>query len=287
MAIELSGTGVGGLRDVLDVLRVWQRDEPAVHLHPGDLGWFWRFGAEATAAAVRTWSRDGRMLAVGLLDSPDLMRLTIAPEARQDIELAARLGDDLSDPARDVLPAGEVLLEAPMDARIQDLLLERSWEPDEAWSPLRRDLSASVEDAGIRIEVITAERSAVRAVVQRESFDHSTFSAQRWETMAGGPAYREARCLVAWEEAGKPVACVTVWSAGAGKPGLIEPMGVHRDHRGLGYGRAITLAAARALQDLGASSAIVGTPSSNVAAVATYRAAGFAQLDGVRDLRRA
>ena len=50
-------------------------------LHPGDLGWFWRFGAEATAAAVRTWSRDGRILAVGLLDGPGLLRLTIAPDA--------------------------------------------------------------------------------------------------------------------------------------------------------------------------------------------------------------
>jgi len=40
-----------------------------MQLHPGDLGWFWRFGAEATAAAVRTSSRDGQILAVGLLDA--------------------------------------------------------------------------------------------------------------------------------------------------------------------------------------------------------------------------
>jgi hypothetical protein len=43
-----------------------------MQLHPGDVGWFWRFGAEATAAAARTWSRDGRILAVGLLDGPTL-----------------------------------------------------------------------------------------------------------------------------------------------------------------------------------------------------------------------
>ncbi|GAA3795472.1 hypothetical protein GCM10022206_39050 [Streptomyces chiangmaiensis] len=55
-----------------------------MQLHPGDLGWFWRFGAEATAAAVRTWSRDGQILAVGLLDGPELLRLTIAPDAHRD-----------------------------------------------------------------------------------------------------------------------------------------------------------------------------------------------------------
>jgi ribosomal protein S18 acetylase RimI-like enzyme len=79
------------------------------------------------------------------------------------------------------------------------------------------------------------------------------------------------------------VAAATVWSAGAGKPGLLEPLGVHREHRGHGYGRAITLAAAAALQELGSSSAIVCTPSANVGGVATYRSAGFRALPEVRD----
>ncbi|NUT99230.1 MAG: GNAT family N-acetyltransferase, partial [Saccharothrix sp.] len=72
-------------------------------------------------------------------------------------------------------------------------------------------------------------------------------------------------------------------SAGPGRPGLLEPMGVHRDHRGHGYGKAITVAAAAALRDMGSSSALVCTPSSNVGAVATYRSAGFEALPEVRD----
>jgi ribosomal protein S18 acetylase RimI-like enzyme len=63
-------------------------------------------------------------------------------------------------------------------------------------------------------------------------------------------------------------------------------MGVHREHRGQGYGRAITDAAAAALQDLGSSSAIVCTRSSNVGAVATCKSAGFQQLPEIRDQRR-
>ncbi|MFF4778126.1 GNAT family N-acetyltransferase [Microtetraspora fusca] len=79
---------------------------------------------------------------------------------------------------------------------------------------------------------------------------------------------------------------MAVWSAGEGRLGLIEPMGVHRAHRGHGYGRAITVAAARALQELGSSSVVVCSPSSNVGAVATYQSAGLDQLPERRDLYR-
>ena len=96
-----------------------------------------------------------------------------------------------------------------------------------------------------------------------------------------------ARCVVAYDDDDTAVAAATVWSAGAGRPGLLEPMGVHRDHRGRGHGRAISVAAAATLRELGSSSAIVATPGSNAGAVATYRSAGFQQLADVEDLRRA
>ena len=79
---------------------------------------------------------------------------------------------------------------------------------------------------------------------------------------------------------------VTVWSAGQGRPGLIEPLGVDQVYRGKGYGQAITLAAAKALQDMGASSATVCTESSNIGEVNTYKSAGFKELPDIRDLER-
>lgn len=283
MAILLGSPGVDGLGGAVGALREWQHDGAPMQLHPGDLGWFWRFGAEATAAAVRTWSRDGRVLAVGLLDAPDLLRLTIAPDARRDEELARQLVEDVTQPERGVLPEGKASVEAPKDALIQDLLSEHGWDVDEPWTPLRRDLAEPVEDPGARIEVTGPEQAPVRAAVQRASFDGSTFSDERWHAMAAGLPYADARCLVAYDDRGNAVAAVTVWSAGPGRPGLIEPMGVHRDHRGHGYGRAITVAAAVALRELGSSSAVVCTPSSNVGAVATYQSAGFRKLPEVRD----
>ncbi|WP_328430129.1 GNAT family N-acetyltransferase [Streptomyces sp. NBC_00443] len=286
MAIVLSKPGVDGLREAVGVLREWQYDGAPMQLHPGDLGWFWRFGAQATATAVRTWSRDGQILAVGLLDGRDLLRLTIAPDAQRDEELALQLVEDVTEPERGVLMKGKAYVEAPVGALVQDLLFEDGWNTDEPWTPLRRDLREPVKDPGVRIKVIGPEQAHVRTAVQRASFDRSTFADEHWHAMAAGLPYADARCLVAYDDEGNAVAAVTVWSAGPGKPGLLEPMGVHREHRGRGYGRAISVAAAAALQELGSSSALVCTPSSNAGAVATYKAAGFRPLPEVRDRRR-
>jgi ribosomal protein S18 acetylase RimI-like enzyme len=286
VAIELRTPGVDGLAEAIGALREWQPDGGPMQLHAGDLGWFWRFGAEATAAAVRCWSRDGQILAVGLLDSPAMLRLAIAPDARQDEELARGLLADLTEPERGVLPEGTAAVEAPSGALVRDLLADGGWSYGEPWTPLRRDLTAPVPDPGVRIETIGRGQAPVRTAVQRASFENSTFTDERWHVMAAGPAYADARCLVAYDDRDTPVAAVTVWSAGEGRPGLIEPLGVHREHRGNGYGTAITVAAAAALRDLGASSALVCTPSANVPAVATYESAGFDKGPEVRDLAR-
>jgi GNAT superfamily N-acetyltransferase len=287
MAIALAEPGADGLIEAVDVLREWQYDGAPMQLHPGDLGWFRRFGAEATAAAVRTWSRDGRILAIGLLDGADLLRLTVAPDARRDEELAQRLVEDVSEPERGVLPVGAVNVEAPVGALFRDLLGDDGWGTGEPWTPLCRDLTEAVAEPGVRVEVVGPERVQVRTAVHRAAFGRSMFTDDRWHAMTAGPPYDDARCLVAYDGHGNAVAAVTVWSAGPGKPGLLEPMGVHREHRGHGHGRAVTLAAAAALRELGSSSAVVCTPSSNVAAVATYSSAGFRPLPEVPDLCRA
>ncbi|MGA5197356.1 GNAT family N-acetyltransferase [Streptomyces exfoliatus] len=286
MAIVWGKAGVDGLGEAVGALREWQTDGAPMQLHPGDVGWFWRFGAEATAAAVRTWSRGGRILAVGLLDGPGLLRLTMAPDARRDEELARQLVEDVTRPERGVLPEGKADIETPAGSLVRDLLFEAGWKAGEPWTPLRRDLTEPVGDPGMRVEVIGPETADVRAAVQRASFDGSRFTDDLWHAMASGSPYADARCLVAYDDQDDAVAAVTVWSAGPGRPGLLEPMGVHREHRGHGYGKAITVAAAAALQELGSSSTIVFTPSSNVGAVATYRSAGFRQRPEVQDQSR-
>jgi ribosomal protein S18 acetylase RimI-like enzyme len=290
MTIALDEPRASRLVAAVTALRSWQVEGSPMQLHPGDIGWYGRFGTDATAAAVRTWSSDDRILAVGLLDGPDLLRLAFAPEARHDEKLARRLADDIDDPERGVLPQGPVSIEVPDDAGLREPLLAAGWVTDEAWTPLRRKLAdpvTPVDRSALRIEEAGPDRAAVHAAVVRAAFDRSTFTAERWHAMTAGPAYADARSLVGYDQRGDAVAAVTVWRAGPGRPGLLEPMGVHHDHRGHGYGRAITVAGAGALQALGSSSAIVATPSSNLAGIATYESAGFVRMPERLDLRRA
>lgn len=286
MAITMSTPTVADLNHALDVLASWHGDGAPFQLHPGDIGWFWRKGPEATAAALRTWLRDDRVLAVGLLDQTDLLRLAIAPDAHTDPELAEHLVKDITTPGRGVLGTGKVTLEIAPDVQVHDLLDAVGWSSVDPWPIMRHDLT-SVQEHGLRIEVVDESRAPVWAHVHGAAWggrpgDEEAI-VRRWLQMASGPAFtgagdHRARCLVGYDQADAPVGTVTVWSAGPGRHGVIEPMGVSPVHRGKGHGRSLNLAAAGALCDLGCSAGFVSTPGSNVGAVAAYQAAGFVTL---------
>lgn len=287
MSIDVTVPGsTAELDSIVDAVRGWQADDQPMQLHPGDIGWFWRFGADVIVESLRVWRRDGRIEAVGLLDGVALLRLGIAPEVREDPVFLWRLAADVMRPDRGVLPAGSVAVEARFAGPFRDLLLAGDWRDGEPWTPLSRDLAQPVEDPGMRVDVVTPDTADLRTAVQRAAFAGSTFSTAKWRTMAEGPVYADARCLVAYDDEGTEVAAATAWSAGPGRPGILEPVGVHPFHRGRGYGRAISLAAAAALRDLGATSALVCTETANVAAVGTYRSAGFREHAAVPDVER-
>jgi GNAT superfamily N-acetyltransferase len=283
---SMESPDAASLDEVVEALASWQHDGAPLQLHPGDLGWHWRFGAQALAEAVRVWRRKEEILAVAFVDSPGLIRMAIAPLADRDDDLAQQIMADISNPALGVLPPGEAIVEARFGTAFRELLRENEWVADEPWTPLCRDLTEAVEPCGLRIEIVGPNHVQERVAVQRASFRGSTFTVERWRTMAAGSPYRHARCLIGYDAADDAVAAVTVWSAGQGRPGLLEPMGVHPDHRRRGYGTAITVAAAAALRDMGSSSATVCTRSSNVGAVAAYASAGFKRLPDVTDFRR-
>lgn len=287
MTIVLNEPGTDGLTGAVDALRGWQDDRTPPQLHPGDLGWAWALGAERLAAAVRTWSADGRIIAVGYLDAPEVLRLTTAPDLRQDGDLARQLLADLDDPERGVLPPGKVSLEVPDGALLREVLSAAGWHPDEPWTPLRHELAEPVRDSGLRIEVAGPGTAGVRTAVHRSAFGSPWFTEEIWHALAAGPVYADARCLIGYDDQDNAVAAATVWSAGPGRPGLLEPVGVHADHRGRGHGRAISVAAAAALRELGASTALVSAQSSNAAAVAAYRAAGYEPSPERLDVGRA
>ncbi|MCD6640513.1 MAG: GNAT family N-acetyltransferase [Nocardioides sp.] len=277
---------VESLALIIEEMRTWDFDPDLAPLHVGDLGWFQQFGATALADALRVWRVDGRLAAVGLLDEPDLLRLTVAPERRHDESFVARLVADLAADDERVLPSGEVAVEARFGGPLHELLLAQGWAYDEPWTPLVRDLSSEVPGHHLRIEDVDPHRIDDRLAVHHSAFERSTFDKGRWQALTEGPAYSPARSLVGYDDHDDAVAMVTVWAGPLGGPGELEPMGVHRDHQGRGHGRAICLAAAAALKEMGSSHAFVSTPSANVGAVATYRAAGYEEKPQVRDLRR-
>ena len=283
MHLRLTTPTPDTLDTVLTDLSSWQQDGLPVQLHPGDLGWHWRFGSPSLAGALRVWSADQVTVAIGFLDEGSLIRMAIAPSVDEDEELAHVLVRDLEDPSRGVLTADKPIVEARFGQAFRALLHQRGWVEDDPWTPLVHDLRGTVGEPGLRVETVGVDRVADRVAVQRGAFDSSTFTAELWNVMAQSSAYRHARCLVGYDAQDNAVAAVTVWSAGEGRPGLLEPLGVHHDHRGHGYGTAISASAAAALGDLGASCALVATPSANTSGVATYAAAGFTRMPEVAD----
>lgn len=271
---------------VIDTVASWQRDGAPVQVHPGDLGWYQRFGADALAGALREWARDGETVAVGFLDESELIRMAIAPEAGGDEGIAHHVADDFVEALGELLPPGRAIVEARFGTALQQVLTDRGWGADDPWTPLHRDLAQPVPPSTLRIEVVGPGLVQERVRVEVAAFPGSSFSVDRWRQMADGHAYRHAACLLGYDEEGVAVAATTVWSAGRDRPGVIEPLGVHGGHRGRGHGRAMTLAAAGQMRRMGCSSARVATPSSNTAAVATYQAAGFVTPGEVTDFCR-
>lgn len=212
--------------------------------------------------------------------------MSIAPAIGDDHGIASHIADDLVDSLGEALPPGTGIVEARFGGALQRVLTDRGWTADEPWTPLHRDLTSPVPSSSLTVKVVGSELIEDRVMVEAAAFAGSSLSAERWLQMAGGYAYRNAECLVGYDKDGVAVAATTVWSAGRDRPGIIEPLGVHRDHRGRGYGVAMTLAAAEAMRRMGCSSATVATPSSNAAAVATYQAAGFMTAGEVTDFCR-
>jgi GNAT superfamily N-acetyltransferase len=292
MRITVETPTTNGLVSVVMALASWQQDGVSAQLHPGDLGWQWRFGADVLADSLRVWSRDEEIVAVGFVDRDvpvnevAVIRMALAPTVDQDEDVARVIVRDLEDSSAGVLRAGRAAVEARFGQAFRSLLDAHGWLPDEPWTPLHRDLTHAVESCALTVEPVGPSHVEERVAVQSAAFARSTFTVDRWHTMTKGIPYQQARCLVGYDDEGVAVSAVTVWSAGQSRPGLLEPMGVHRDHRGRGHGRSITLAAAAALREMGSSSAMVATPTSNKGAVATYAAAGFDAAPDVTDFRR-
>jgi hypothetical protein len=130
MRIAVRTATTNGLGAVVMALASWQRDGLPVQLHPGDLGWQGRFGADVLADSLRVWSRDGEIVAIGLVDG-DVIRMALAPSVDQQDDVARVLVRHLEDSSTRVLPAGGATVEARFGQAFRSLLTSSGWLPDE------------------------------------------------------------------------------------------------------------------------------------------------------------
>lgn len=286
------------LPSIADQLSRWQQDPWVGHLHPGDLGWHSSVGNPQMARDLCLWLRESEPVAIGMFDGPEVLRMAVDPALARDRDVADLLAQDLSRPGAGLFTGGEAIVEARGAHALAAALRSSGWVDDQPWTPLALDLTNApdmtrFESSGLRFEEVGPEAADVWTSIHWSSFKGTPFDDEsrarfvgRWTQVMTGPFADRAHSLIAYDHDGTPVAVTTVWTAGQGKPGLVEPMGVHRDHHGRDYGVAIALAGARALEQHDATSAAVAAENSNPAAPATYRAAGFVSLGEVTDLRR-
>lgn len=298
MSIQMTCPAAADLPQVAVDLSYWQTDRDALQVHPGDLGWHSMVGPEKTAANLRIWSRNGTMVALGLLDGPDVLRMAIDPAAQDDDELAQQISSDVNDPDIGILPAGKGIIEARSARSLRKVLADEGWTDDELWTSFHCDLSRPIdkepiERTQVRVEKAGPDEAEAWVTVHWSAFKGTEFGdadkerlLQKWKNLAEGPFAHLARHLIAFDQNDVAVAVTTAWSAGKGRPGLIEPMGVHRDHHRRGYGAAIVTAATVALKEMGSSSAGVAAENANSGALATYAKAGFSAQEPVADLKR-
>jgi ribosomal protein S18 acetylase RimI-like enzyme len=230
--------------------------------------------------------RDGaEVLAVAIMDQPDVLRPAFRPDRIHDLQVATALADFVE--AGDTPPVG--LAEAPGGSAFRTILSSRGWTMDvDVWAVLYRPLSrADAVDDDPDSRPLTDDRDITdRVHVQRSAFARSTFTVERWHQMAAGPTYDSSLDLLRRAGDGAPVAAATGWSAGPGKCGILEPVGTHPGFAGHGHGRAVSRAVIAALARAGASGVAVHTPLSNAAAVRAYQSCGLRQVERTTDLAR-
>lgn len=219
-----------------------------------------------------------------------VIRLAVSPSVVDDDAVATCIADDLD--GRALLPHASASAEVRFGTALQSTLRDRGWTRGEGWACFIMDLSRAIPSQPLRVVTLHGAAAAPPAdtvvddvvAAHLGAWDRSTFTSEKWRVMATGPAFRQARFVLLYVD-DVPVSTAAVWAAGPGRPGLIEPLGVDRDRRGLGYGRAIVNACAASLRDMGAGSMRVATPVTQWPAVPLYTAT-MERLADVHDLVR-
>jgi mycothiol synthase len=113
-----------------------------------------------------------------------------------------------------------------------------------------------------------------RVEVHRAAFAPSRMVLERYRRLEQQPHYAPEGDFVVEAPDGSFAAFAISWFDPLGRVGELEPVGTHPDHRRLGLGRAVCLAAIGRLVDLGAEEVLIFSDASNAASEALYASLG-------------
>ena len=264
--------------------RSWDAERPVVAGTPGDLEW-WISQEPAFDGSkrIRLWFDGNELVAWAWLQgssiewhgAPGLTAGAIHEEMLDWLE-----GEAGSSPAPGEPVRTTSMWAMESERQLIALLERRGYEPtDDVLSHWVRPCHAAIPELalphGYRIRTVRwPDDLEARVEVHRAAFAPSRMTLERYQRLEEQRHYAPEGDFVVEAPDGTFAAFAISWYDPAGRVGELEPVGTHPDHRRLGLGRAVCLAAIARLCDLGAEEVLIFSSASNAASEALYASLG-------------
>ena len=258
--------------DIEELQRCVQRHwTPESEWHVGDLAWramSWNLGD--LSIPPRMWIEDGDVVAWAWLDNAHDLGWDVLPTHPH---VAARVIEWFESVARTGPKTASIV---DCDAVRARALRNAGYQADLAapfYEHLRTSLEVALEEPeipeGFMVRHVRDDEIALRAHLHREAwgtlpfadqdpvFAYSRIATESYERLTTLWPYRPELDWVIESPTGQFVAGALGWMDEMNWAGALEPVGVHPDYHRRGFGRAVSLAVLRALQNVGAVEAIV------------------------------
>lgn len=271
---------------------------PSYH-HPGNV--VWELYECDDTDDVRVWTgADGRDVACAIFEPPLTYEFTVAPAVERDpalLDEILRWADRRRIEARNKTdiplayqPRGANTISTSAferdRARIDALIAAGYVRADGHGFRNERRLDDRLRDTvlpdGAEFRAISEEDEDERAELHREAWSvwgASSFTLARYRRLRSSPLY-DGDLDVVLSVGGRFASYCICWVDERNRIGLFEPAGTRPEFAGRGFARLVLFEAFRRLRDKGMRTAIVDTSSVNQPAMALYRSAGFAPVEG-------
>ena len=262
--------------------RRWAVDDPRTQMHIGDFYWALRTTTDGDPLSdTRVWPRaDGSLAAFAWLDLPELGDAIVDPPA--DTSMLDETLDWLEQQYRARARSQITVVVVDGDQLRTEALHLRGYKPGSGgntrlWQHLDFELAAPTLPAGFILgHVETADDMTRRAFVEGSSFNYEGVTADSWRLLTQRlPRYRSDLDLIAVAPDGTGASACTCWCDAATSSGEFEAVGTSKPYQRRGLGRAVITEGLRRLHQLGATTAVVQTQTTNAPAIALYQSCGF------------